>query len=207
MSVPVTRTGPETYAGPLPLPPSQSTSLAIGTLSKEQTLTRTLTATAPGTYTVSAEVPGVDVTVSPSTLTFGAAGEAQSFEVTFSNATAPVEEWATGSLTWTDGTTGVRSPIAVRPVTADAPAEVPGDVRLLVVGGPNHALSMPRPSTREGAMKQYGAEVADPSALFLGHGSPEPGTCVAIALEGRRALPVEVQALTIVTSAPNPRRM
>jgi hypothetical protein len=46
---------------------------------------------------------------------------------------------------------------------ADAPAEVPGDVRLLVVGGPNHALSMPRPSTREGAMKQYGAEVADPS--------------------------------------------
>ena len=51
------------------------------------------------------------------------------------------------------------------------------------------------------------AEVADPSALFLGHGSPEPGTCVAIALEGRRALPVEVQALTIVTSAPNPRRI
>jgi hypothetical protein len=46
---------------------------------------------------------------------------------------------------------------------ADAPAEVPGDVRLLVVGAPNHALSMPRPSTREGAMKQYGAEVADPS--------------------------------------------
>ncbi len=51
------------------------------------------------------------------------------------------------------------------------------------------------------------AEVADPSALFLGHGKPEEGTCVAIALEGRRALPVEVQALTIVTSAPNPRRV
>ncbi|QIG38745.1 DNA repair protein RadA [Microbacterium sp. 4R-513] len=51
------------------------------------------------------------------------------------------------------------------------------------------------------------AEVPDPSALFLGRGSPEPGTCVAIALEGRRALPVEVQALTIRTSAPNPRRI
>ncbi|GAA3635155.1 DNA repair protein RadA [Microbacterium awajiense] len=51
------------------------------------------------------------------------------------------------------------------------------------------------------------AEVPDPSALFLGHGSPQPGTCVAIALEGRRALPVEVQALTIKTSAPNPRRV
>ncbi|HEX5729971.1 DNA repair protein RadA [Microbacterium sp.] len=51
------------------------------------------------------------------------------------------------------------------------------------------------------------AEVADPSALFLGHGNPEPGTCVAIALEGRRALPVEVQALTIKSGAPNPRRI
>lgn len=51
------------------------------------------------------------------------------------------------------------------------------------------------------------AEVPDPSALFLGHGQPEPGTCVAIALEGRRAMPVEVQALTISTGAPNPRRI
>ncbi|KRA24950.1 DNA repair protein RadA [Microbacterium sp. Root61] len=51
------------------------------------------------------------------------------------------------------------------------------------------------------------AEVPDPSQLFLGHGQPEPGTCVAIALEGRRAMPVEVQALTIATKAPNPRRI
>src|SRR6478735_7093402 len=51
------------------------------------------------------------------------------------------------------------------------------------------------------------AEVPDPSALFLGHGTPEPGTCVAIALEGRRALPVEVQALTIKSASPNPRRI
>jgi len=51
------------------------------------------------------------------------------------------------------------------------------------------------------------AEVPDPSALFLGHGDPVSGTCVTIALEGRRALPVEVQALTIETQAPNPRRI
>jgi DNA repair protein RadA/Sms len=51
------------------------------------------------------------------------------------------------------------------------------------------------------------AEVPDPSALFLGHGAPVPGTCVTVALEGRRALPVEVQALTIKTTAPNPRRV
>ncbi len=51
------------------------------------------------------------------------------------------------------------------------------------------------------------AEVPDPSGLFLGHGSTEPGTCVAIAMEGRRALPVEVQALTVESTAPNPRRV
>ncbi|MFV0375078.1 DNA repair protein RadA [Microbacterium sp.] len=51
------------------------------------------------------------------------------------------------------------------------------------------------------------AEVPDPSALFLGHGPQVPGTCVTIAVEGRRTLPVEVQALTIGTSAPNPRRV
>jgi hypothetical protein len=44
---------------------------------------------------------------------------------------------------------------------AEAPAEIDSDVKLLVVGGPNHAFGMPRPSTREGAVKQYGADIAD----------------------------------------------
>lgn len=42
---------------------------------------------------------------------------------------------------------------------SEAPKEV--DVDLLVVGGPNHGFSMPRESTREGAVKQYGAVVED----------------------------------------------
>ncbi|MEN2738465.1 DNA repair protein RadA [Microbacterium sp. X-17] len=50
-------------------------------------------------------------------------------------------------------------------------------------------------------------EVPDPSALFLGQGRPVAGTCVTIALEGRRAIPIEVQALTVATTAPNPRRV
>ena len=29
------------------------------------------------------------------------------------------------------------------------------------MGGPNHAFGMPRPSTRDGAVKQYGAEIPD----------------------------------------------
>lgn len=52
------------------------------------------------------------------------------------------------------------------------------------------------------------AEVPDPSGLFLSRSAaPVSGTCVTIALEGRRALPVEVQALIVGTSAPQPRRV
>lgn len=52
------------------------------------------------------------------------------------------------------------------------------------------------------------AEVADPSGLFMSRSrGPVSGTCVTIALEGRRAIPVEVQALIVPTQAPNPRRV
>jgi DNA repair protein RadA/Sms len=57
------------------------------------------------------------------------------------------------------------------------------------------------------------AEVADPSGLFLsrgglhGDGLAVSGTCVTVAVEGRRALPVEVQALIVSSQAPQPRRV
>lgn len=52
------------------------------------------------------------------------------------------------------------------------------------------------------------AEVADPSGLFLSRSRvPVSGTCVTIAIEGRRALPVEVQALIVKTQSPQPRRV
>jgi DNA repair protein RadA/Sms len=51
-------------------------------------------------------------------------------------------------------------------------------------------------------------EVPDPSGLFLSRSStPVSGTCVTVAMEGRRPLPVEVQALVVATTAPNPRRV
>ena len=51
-------------------------------------------------------------------------------------------------------------------------------------------------------------EVPDPSALFRsGSGQEASGTCTTIALEGRRALPVEIQALVVPTTAPQPRRV
>jgi DNA repair protein RadA/Sms len=54
------------------------------------------------------------------------------------------------------------------------------------------------------------SEVADPSGLFLSGNRSRAavsGTCVTIAVEGRRALPVEVQALIVKTQAPQPRRV
>jgi len=52
------------------------------------------------------------------------------------------------------------------------------------------------------------AEVADPSGLFLSRArQPVSGTCVTIAVEGRRSLPVEVQALIVKSGAPQPRRV
>jgi hypothetical protein len=71
-------------------------------------------------------VAGIDAVVSPSTLTFGAAGESKSYTVTFTRTTAPLDAFATGSLTWTSGSTTVRSPIAVQPVTIVAPASAGG---------------------------------------------------------------------------------
>lgn len=51
-------------------------------------------------------------------------------------------------------------------------------------------------------------EVPDPSGLFLSRAAaPVSGTCATVALEGRRALPVEVQALVAKSATPNPRRV
>ena len=50
-------------------------------------------------------------------------------------------------------------------------------------------------------------EVPDPSDLFRSHRVvPMPGTAVAVAVEGRRPMPAEIQALVAVTTSGNPRR-
>ena len=51
-------------------------------------------------------------------------------------------------------------------------------------------------------------EVPDPSSLFRSHSAKAvSGTCTTIALEGRRALPVEIQALVVPSTAAQPRRV
>lgn len=49
---------------------------------------------------------------------------------------------------------GGAADVLVRDVTTGAAGDVPGDVDLLVVGGPTHAFSMSRPGTREDAIRQ-----------------------------------------------------
>lgn len=50
---------------------------------------------------------------------------------------------------------GISEALATEVVeVSKAPARLPGDVGLLVVGGPTHAFGMSRPGTREGAAKQ-----------------------------------------------------
>ncbi|MFF3542183.1 DNA repair protein RadA [Streptomyces platensis] len=49
--------------------------------------------------------------------------------------------------------------------------------------------------------------LADPSGLFLTRrAEPVPGTCLTVTLEGRRPLVAEVQALTVDSQIPSPRR-
>jgi subtilisin family serine protease len=102
-------------------------SIGIGSLTAAETITRSVTSTQAGTFTAAVSIPGIEATVEPASLTFGAAGETQSFTVTVSRTDAPLDAFATGSLSWTSGDTTVRSPIAIRPVTIVAPDDVTGE--------------------------------------------------------------------------------
>ena len=102
-------------------------SIAIGDLAGTQTVTRRVTNVgAAGTYNVSVSAPaGTTVVVTPSTLTL-AAGASASYSVAITRTTAAFGAYTSGSLTWSDGTHAVRSPIVVRPVGVAAPATVTG---------------------------------------------------------------------------------
>lgn len=102
-------------------------SIAVGSLTGSQTVTRTVTSTQAGVFTAEpVEIPGIDTVVTPSTLEFSGAGEEQSYTVTFTRTDAPLDQFTTGWLDWVSGDTRVHSPIAVQPVSVVAPADVEG---------------------------------------------------------------------------------
>jgi subtilisin family serine protease len=90
-------------------------SVALGALAGSQTVKRTVTAVKGGTYSAAVDVPGIKATVSPAEVTLKE-GESATFTITFATAGAPLNAYATASLTWTSSDNSVRSPVAVRPV-------------------------------------------------------------------------------------------
>ncbi|MGI9342570.1 MAG: S8 family serine peptidase [Gammaproteobacteria bacterium] len=99
-------------------------SIAVSALVSERTIRRRVTNVGEaGQYTVSIDAPpGIDVEVSPSVLSLGP-GEIGTYDVRLATSSADLFEWQFGSLTWSDATHRVRSPIAVRPVPFLAPLD------------------------------------------------------------------------------------
>ena len=104
-------------------------SISVGDLAGVQTVTRKVTnvGSTASVYTATANVPGLDVTVTPSTLDL-APGETGTFSVRLQRTTAAVNQYTAGNLSWTDGKHVVRSPIVVRPVALAAPRTVTAPV-------------------------------------------------------------------------------
>ncbi|RYB96613.1 protease [Nocardioides glacieisoli] len=103
-------------------------SMAKGQVTSSVTIKRTFTAVRAGTWNVAASVPGFDVAIADSSgdASFElAAGAKETVTFTFTTTTATLGQFSTGFATLT-GTTSVRLPIALRPVSVSAPAEVTG---------------------------------------------------------------------------------
>lgn len=106
-------------------------SIAVGDLTGPETVTRTVTSTGRGTFRAEVEgLDGIDVTVSPSRLSFSRPGQTRTFTVRFDRTDAAPEAWADGFLTWTSTErhhrTEARSPIAVLPALVTPPSEATG---------------------------------------------------------------------------------
>ena len=132
-------------------------SIAVGQLAGTRTISRTFTAVTPGTYAVDVQVPGFDVAASAQSLAFGAVGETQTLDLTFTRSSAPLAAWSSGFVTLT-GPETVRMPVALRPVSVAAPAEVSGagaagSVDVTVTAGFTGSLAVSQAGFAEGAVQ------------------------------------------------------
>ena len=151
-------------------------SIGVADLAGVQTVTRSVTNVgAAAVYTASVEAPaGVAVVVEPGSLDL-AAGETGEFTVTFTSTDTVVpDEWAFGSLTWSDGDHSVRSPLAVKPTALSAPEEVFGQ-------GTDGSLSY---DVTFGFAGPFTAEAVDliPSTTQEGHVEDDPANDINTAL-------------------------
>jgi hypothetical protein len=144
-------------------------SLSVGDLAGVQTLTRRVTNVggAAATYNATVVNPtGFTVSVNPSSLAI-AAGETKSFTVTVTRTDGPLNTFRFGSLTWSDGTHSVRSPIAIRPVAIAAPSQVN------LTGAPTGTSTIAIKTGYNGALA-YAVRGLVPSQVFSGTVADDP---------------------------------
>jgi subtilisin family serine protease len=102
-------------------------SLSVGDLAGVQTLHRTVTNVggSAANYTATVVAPaGFVVNVTPAAFSIPA-GDTQGYDVTITRTdAAPLNTFRFGSLTWSDGSHSVKSPISVRAVAIAAPAQL-----------------------------------------------------------------------------------
>jgi len=100
-------------------------SIGISELISGDVVTRRVTNVGPAaTYSLDITPPlGMDVLVEPQSLTLNS-GESAVYSVTFQRSGAALDDWTFGRLAWSDGLRLAASPIALRPATLRAPAEL-----------------------------------------------------------------------------------
>ncbi|KAL6556787.1 hypothetical protein OROHE_006663 [Orobanche hederae] len=94
------------------------------------TFTRTVTNVGPpkSTYRVGFDMPAsISVTVRPSIMTFSAVGQTRTFTVTVTGPTISQQPIMSGTITWTDGTHIVRTPLVVYNYIPRAPYNINSD--------------------------------------------------------------------------------
>jgi len=111
------------------VPPSDlnEPSIGVGSLAGVQTVARTATSVDPVTTTWTSSVEGlsgIGVSGLPAAFTI-VPGGSQTWSVTFTRTTAPLNAWVFGAINWTAGDGRVvRMPVALRPVILAAPARI-----------------------------------------------------------------------------------
>ena len=103
--------------------PSISVSNVLGSVVVNRSVTN-VGATA-ATYNATISVPGYTAVVSPASLTL-AVGQTKPFTVTLTRTNAPNNTWMFGSMSWTDGSHVVKSPVVAR---SGAPVIAPGIIK------------------------------------------------------------------------------
>jgi len=101
-------------------------SIAMSKLANSQTVTRRVTNVSDeaGAYTVEiSPPPGMGVTVVPNSISL-APGQSTTFDITVDYQSGPLDFWRYGSFTWRSESHDVFSPIAVKPTSILAPAEI-----------------------------------------------------------------------------------